>query len=312
MLLSLLLGLSWTAEHGFTDPRVAISLVIALVSGIGFVPIELKAEQPLMPIALFVQPIIAISSISLFVTGIGMFGSVLLIPLFLQTVMGVSAAASGALLTPLILTVAVTSIIGGQVISHTKRYKGLILFGLLLMTAGVFALSRIGANSPITAIISYMLMVGTGMGLLLPVYPIVIQNAVPQNKVGTVTGFSQFFRSIGGTVGVAAFGSTMLTAYHHHLRRLLPAGISPSVLDLLSNPLEPNKLKLHLASMLPPSSSVSIGSILDIVKESLVSSIAGVFFFYAGLLTIVLIINLWLEERELRSADSAAIQVETV
>jgi len=312
-LVPLLLALSWMAEYGWTGLPVVLSLLVAAAMGFVFIAVELKAKNPLMPLILFTQPLLAISSFSLFVTGIGMFGSVLLIPLFLQSVIGVSAAVSGALLTPLILTVAVTSVISGVILSKTKLYKSLILFSLLFMTVGVFHLARIDATSPLTLIITYMLVVGAGMGLLLPVYTIVIQNAVPQDKVATVTGFSQFFRSIGGTIGVAAFGSVMLTSYRQNLHAMLAAKVSHDILSLLDNPLEPAKLKVQLDLLLQqtkiPESSATL---LHDVQNALVASIDGVFMLYAGLLAITLILTLWLEERPLRSASDSSARSETV
>jgi EmrB/QacA subfamily drug resistance transporter len=312
-LLPLLLGLSWMAEYGWTGLPVVLCLLTAAVMGFTLVVVELRAPNPLMPLMLFTQPLLAISSFSLFVTGIGMFGSVLLIPLFLQSVIGVSAAVSGALLTPLILTVAVTSIISGLILSKTKRYKSLVLFALLLMTVGVFHLARIDASSPLTLIIAYMLVVGVGMGLLLPVYTIVIQNAVPHDRIGTVTGFSQFFRSIGGTIGVALFGSIMLSSYRHNLRTMLARKVSPETIALLHNPLDAAKLKMELDTLLAHSNaSETSSSLLQHVQNALVTSIDGVFMLYAGLLAITLIVSLWLEERPLRSASDYGARSETL
>lgn len=312
-LVPLLLGLSCMADYGWTGLPVVISLVIAAVMGFAFVATELRAPNPLMPLILFTQPILAISSFSLFVTGIGMFGSVLLIPLFLQSVIGVSAALSGALLTPLILIVAVTSIISGLILSKTKLYKSLVLFALLLMTVGVFHLARIDASSPLTLIITYMLVVGAGMGLLLPVYTIVIQNAVPQDRVGTVTGFSQFFRSIGGTIGVSLFGSIMLSSYRHNLRTGLADKVTPETIALLHNPLDATKLKMELDTLLSHSTmSETSSSLLQHVQNALVASIDGVFMLYAGLLAITLIVSLWLEERPLRPASDYGAHAETL
>ncbi len=120
LLITLLLALGQIAEKGIANiMSLAAVAVFFILLWLFFISIERRAEQPLMPLRLFVRPIIAIASTSLFVTGIGMFGSVLLVPLFLQSIMGVSAT-SGALLTPLILTVAAASVVGGMTISHTK------------------------------------------------------------------------------------------------------------------------------------------------------------------------------------------------
>ncbi|HEY9774955.1 MAG TPA: MDR family MFS transporter [Planktothrix sp.] len=299
-LVPLLLGLSWLSQYTWSSPQLFITLPFAALMCCAFIFIELKARDPLLPLSLFSRSVMAICSISLFVTGIGMFGSVLLIPLFLQSVVGVSAALSGALLSPLIITVAVASVIGGLILSRKKQYKALILFSLLLQTVGTFQLSKISAESHLTYILAFMLVVGAGMGLLLPVYTIVIQNSVAQEEVGTVTGFSQFFRSIGGTVGVALFGSLMLGSYHHELNKLLPPSLPPQTLAALANPLAPAKMKAQLMAIDPHVAA----TLFDHVRQALVVSIDGVFSIYAGALAITLILTLWLEEKPLRSANA--------
>lgn len=297
LLVTLLLALGWIAESGLSSQHGAIALASFTALLLLFIAVERKAQHPLMPLSLFVRPVIAIASISLFVTGIGMFGSVLLIPLFLQSVMGLSATISGALLTPLIITVAGSSVAGGICLSRTKKYKSLILFALALMSAGVFCLSRIDANSTLPLIIAYMLVVGVGMGLLLPVYTIVIQNAVEQSEIGTVTGFGQFFRSVGGTVGVAAFGSMMLASYRN---QLLSPLITQPVLSAIENPLQPAKLQANLAKVLVREQDIA--AVLLQVRHALVTSIDSVFAVYAGALVATLLLTIFLDEIPLRAA----------
>lgn len=306
---ALLCGLGWIADFGVSSWQVIVSLSIACIAGAVFIPIELRAKEPLMPLALFVQPIVAISSVSLFVTGVGMFGSVLLIPLFLQLVKSLTPATSGALLTPLILVVAGASVVGGLVMSRQKKYKILVLVALTLMTAGVLPLCTINDTSPVSFVIGCMMLSGTGLGLLLPVYPIVIQNAVPQDKVGTVTGFSQFFRSIGGTVGVALLGSLMLAYYRTALAMQLPHDLPERAIALLNNPLEPAKMKAQLALVVPPAVCESL---LEQVRNALVSSMDQIFVLYAIALSATLLLSLWLEERPLREVIESDVHSETV
>ena len=302
LLTTLLLALGQIAEKGLANLMSLAAVAVFFILLWLFISAERRAEQPLMPLRLFVRPIIAIASTSLFVTGIGMFGSVLVVPLFLQSIMGVSPAASGILLTPLILTVAAASVVGGITISHTKKYKTLIVLALSLMTGGTFCLSRIDAGSSMSTIITYMIISGIGMGLVLPIYPIVVQNAVSQAEVGAVTGFSTFFRSIGGTVGVAAFGSMMLASYRNQLVSPL---LSKEVLSAVENPLEPAKLHAHLAQLLPNAKDAE--AVTELVKHALVNSIDGVFAIYAGALFATLILTIGLVELPLRSAEASDV-----
>jgi EmrB/QacA subfamily drug resistance transporter len=195
---------------------------VALCSLIAFLFQEFRSKQPMIPPSLFSDSIISIACFSVFVTGIGMFGSILLLPLLMQNVFKLSATASGAMLSPLMVVVAISSIIGGAYISKSKRYKKLTLAGLAIMAVGTAMLSRMHVNDTLPPLMVSMLIVGVGMGLLLPVYTIVIQNVAPQHTLGIATALSQFFRSIGGTVGTAAFGSLMYYSYANHLSAGLP------------------------------------------------------------------------------------------
>lgn len=260
-----------------------------------------------MDVRLFTNRVVTISCLSVFVTGIGMFGSVMLLPIFFQSVVGMTAAKSGTLLTPLIVVVAVTSIIGGYWMSKSKKYKAIIFSGLSCMAVGTFLLSRIDTTSSIAYMLTNMLLVGAGLGLLLPIYTVVIQNAVAEKDIGAVTGFSQFFRSVGGTTGVAIFGTLMLALYEEGLKHgsesvklLTPAGQA-----LLHNPLE--TVKLHHGLELLKISAQETDAIMQAVKGALVHSIDTIFFLYGLLLTATLIATLFLAELPLREKPNSAV-----
>lgn len=302
----LLLGLSWTGTLGWLSLPVLGAMLTAFGMCVKFVRHELKRSDPFMDVRLFANRVVTISCLSVFVTGIGMFGSVMLLPIFFQSVVGMSAAKSGTLLTPLIVVVAVTSIVGGYWMSRSKKYKPVIYSGLSCMTAGTFMLARIDTTSSIAYMLSNMLLVGAGLGLLLPIYTVVIQNAVDESDIGAVTGFSQFFRSVGGTTGVAVFGTLMLALYEAGLKYKSAsiAALSPAAQLLLNNPLETAKLRKGLDSLnYPPE---QIASTLSTVKDSLVHSIDTIFLLYGVLLTLTLIATLFLAELPLREKTTSA------
>lgn len=302
----LLLGLSWSGSEGWLSLPVAGAMLTAAGMATKFIKHELKVQHPFMDVRLFANRVVTISCLSVFVTGIGMFGSIMLLPIFFQSVVGMTAAKSGTLLTPLIVVVALTSIIGGYWMSKSKRYKAILYAGLSCMTLGTFMLAQINTASSIAYMLSNMLLVGAGLGLLLPIYTVVIQNAVDEKDIGAVTGFSQFFRSVGGTTGVAVFGTVMLALYEVGLKAGSAAlsTLSPQARALLHNPLESAKLhrgleNLHLAPQ-------QIDSILAVVKQSLVDSIDKIFFLYGMLLLATLIATLFLAELPLREKPSSA------
>lgn len=302
----LLLGLSWTGTSGWLSVPVLGAMLTAAGMTTRFVMRELKTADPFMDVRLFTNRVVTISCLSVFVTGIGMFGSVMLLPIFFQSVVGMSAAKSGTLLTPLIVMVAVTSILSGYWMSKSKKYKSIIFLGLSCMTVGTFLLARIDVSSSIAYMLTNMLIVGAGLGLLLPIYTVVIQNAVAEKDIGAVTGFSQFFRSVGGTTGVAVFGTLMLALYEEGIKHasepvksLVPAGQT-----LLHNPLETVKLQrglelLHLSTQ-------ETDAIMQAVKGALVHSIDTIFFLYGLLLTATLISTLFLAELPLREKPNSA------
>ena len=302
----LLLGLSWTGNSGWLSLPVLGAMLTAAGMTTRFVMRELKTVDPFMDVRLFTNRVVTISCMSVFVTGIGMFGSVMLLPIFFQSVVGMSAAKSGTLLTPLIVVVAVTSIIGGYWMSKSKQYKAIIYSGLSCMTVGTFMLARIDTTSSITYMLANMLLVGAGLGLLLPIYTVVIQNAVAEKDIGAVTGFSQFFRSVGGTTGVAVFGTLMLGLYEEGLKHGSDSldSLAPAARLVLHNPLETAGLQRGL--QLLNISSQQTETIMHAVKASLVHSIDTIFFLYGLLLTATLIATLFLAELPLREKQNSS------
>src|SRR5262249_55900703 len=154
--------------------------------------------------------------------GIGMFGVIIYLPLFMQGVLGVSATQSGNLLTPLMMGAVIGSIVGGQAVSRTGTYKAVAIIGSLLVAIGMIFFARMDASTTWAYVVNGMVISGLGMGLLQPVYTLAVQNVAPRKQMGAATSSTIFFRSIGSTVGVAAFGSIMLTRYHAMFDERLP------------------------------------------------------------------------------------------
>jgi hypothetical protein len=137
--------------------------------------------------------------------------------------------------------------------------------------------------------------------LLLPIYTIVIQNAVPEEDIGAVTGFSQFFRSVGGTAGVAVFGTLMLSLYDWGLQKASLPLVSAQALRLIRNPLEPGKLKHSLEQIVP--SAAQLADLFHVVKDSLIASVDVIFLAYGLVTAVTLIANLFLVEVPLRESS---------
>lgn len=233
----LLLALTWATAYGWTSARVVSLLALSAIMLAVFLFVESRAGEPVMPLAIFKDPIIRTCSLCAFMLGIGMFGVIIYLPLFMQGVIGASPTESGNMLTPLMLGAVTGSLAGGQLVSRIGRYKGVALAGSVLVALGMMVFADMHATTPTRYVIYGMLVAGFGMGLVQPVYTIAVQNVAPRRQMGAATSSTIFFRSIGSTVGVAAFGSIMLTRYHADFTRALPAGVPASTLPYFDNPL---------------------------------------------------------------------------
>lgn len=166
--------------------------------------------DPLIPISLFKNLLINICLITVFVSGIGLFGGSLLMAVLFQQILKVSAASSGMALTPIMLVVAGSSILSGFILAKTGRYKWLSICGLVLMCLGSALLATIKYDSQIFLAIVYAGISGIGLGLLLPIHAIVVQNVVAESILGIATSMTQFSRSLGGTIGTGIMSELLL------------------------------------------------------------------------------------------------------
>jgi EmrB/QacA subfamily drug resistance transporter len=211
-LVPFLLALVW---GGSTYPwnSLTIQLLFAgsLAGLIAFGLVEEYAEDPVLPLSLFRNRTFSVSIATVFLTAVGMFGSILFLPLFAQQVIGFTATHAGLILTPLMLGMVAMSAITGQVVSRTGKYKLLAVGGVLIVAVGMFLFSRMGAESTKFEIIAKMIFMGIGLGSTMPIFNIAVQNAFSHERMGVVTASIQLFRSIGGSVGGALFGGLVNT-----------------------------------------------------------------------------------------------------
>ena len=218
--------------------------VLALVCVAGFILVEARAAEPVMPLHLFTNRVFASASVVGFVIGFVMFGSLAYLPQYMQVVRGISPTLSGLRLLPLMLGLLITSIGTGQIVSRTGRYKIFPMVGTAVMTVGLFLLSRLGVGTSFWLVSLYLFVLGVGIGASMQVLVLAVQNAVDYKDLGAGTSGSTFFRSIGGSFGTAAFGAVFSNVLAGDIARALhgvslPSGItagtgaSPAVLDHL-------------------------------------------------------------------------------
>src|SRR4029079_13371901 len=172
-----------------------------------FIVQERRAPEPVLPLRLFKEPVFNIVSAALFLTTLSFFTVIVFMPVFLQTVTGVSATESGVLLLSLLITGTISTIASGRAISRTGRYKRFPLLGLAIMAAGLLALSTLDADTSKATIAALLAFFGVGFGLVSQVLTVAIQNAVDRRDLGIATASANMFRSLGGAIGAAAFGT---------------------------------------------------------------------------------------------------------
>ncbi|MFJ9175296.1 MFS transporter [Streptomyces sp. NPDC102360] len=204
----LVLLTSWGGTEYEWGDRVIIGLGAgALASTLLFLLAEKFAAEPLIPLRLFRDSVFNVSGLVGMVVGVALFGAASYLPTFLQMVDGASATESGLLMLPMMGGVVFASIISGQLISHTGRYKLYPILGGALSTAGMYLLSRLEVDTPRLEYSVYMVVLGAGIGLIMPVLVLAVQNSVRASDLGTATSANNYFRQIGGSVGAAIFGT---------------------------------------------------------------------------------------------------------
>jgi len=215
---ALLLGLVWGGnEYPWGSPPVAAALAAAAILIAAFGLIERRVVEPIIPFDLLRNQTVASSVACMALVGAAMFGTISFVPLFVQGVIGTSATSSGVVLTPLILGAVTTSFISGQIVSRTGRYRPNTLIGPVVLGAGMVLLWRMGIHTTNGEAARNMVIAGIGLGMMMQIFVLSVQNSVPRAAMGTATALTQFSRSIGATLGVTLMGVIV--------NQQLPAGV---------------------------------------------------------------------------------------
>src|SRR3984893_17163005 len=201
----------------WTSP-VMIGLMAASIAGIiTFVAVEMRAREPILPMSLFANRNFAVASSVGFIVGLSLFGAVTFLPIYLQVVKGVSPSISGLLLMPMMLGMLATSVVSGRMISRFGRYKLFPILGTATMTFGLGALSLLAIDSGDWQTAIDALWLGLGMGMVMQVLLIAVQNSVDYERLGVATSGTMLFRSLGGALRVALFGAIFANRLHAQL-----------------------------------------------------------------------------------------------
>jgi EmrB/QacA subfamily drug resistance transporter len=222
---ALILATSWGGTtHPWGSPTIIGLIVGGIALLVGFVVVERRAAEPILPMWLFTRKVFAVCCALSFVVGFTMLGAITFLPTFMQYVDGVSATISGLRTLPLVLGLLLTAIASGNVVSRTGRYKAFPVVGSVVMAVGLFLLSRMDSSTPVALSSLYMFVLGLGIGLSMQVLTIIVQNSVPYTELGVATSGVTFFRTMGSAFGAAIFG----TLYANFLADRLPAAVAQS------------------------------------------------------------------------------------
>ncbi len=287
--------------HGWGAPETWLFGAALLVAVTLFILVENRADDPIIPLAFFKNRVFVIATAIGFVLGIAMFAALAFIPTFLQMASGASAAASGLLLLPMMVGLIGMSILSGQVISKTNRYKAFPIVGTVLVGIAMFLMTTLTADTPIWLICVFLFIFGAGLGSIMQVVVLVVQNAVPAKDVGTATSTNNYFREVGSALGVAVFGAIFTSRLTEKLTDVFTgAGASSSDASSATSTLDPAAL-----NKLPP-------ALHDLVVAAYADSLAPVFWYLIPLIAVAFVLSLFLKEIPLSEVSGMVARGEAI
>ncbi|MFP3390781.1 MDR family MFS transporter [Brevibacillus sp. SIMBA_040] len=319
----MLLAFSWAGEgankYAWGSWQILSLLAITAISLFIFIWVETKVKTPMLPLGLFKNSIFTVSNLIGFFLNAGMMGAIIYVPFFVQGVKGISPTMAGYVTMPMSIAMLVTSALSGQIITKTGKYKKMAISGLLVMTLGMVLMYFMVPTTPIYLLVLYMIILGLGMGIAMPVFSLTVQNAVAPQQLGVATATSQLFRNLGGTIGIAVMGSVMSAGIASKMSNLSGAmgqGASSAQTDpalaeklaLFANPqnlLDQPKIEAVLNS-LPPESQALFTHMLDLIREAMSYAITTTFLTGAIVAGFAVVLALFLKEIPLRSGSGKA------
>jgi len=231
---TLLLAISWSGPTNGWGTTTTIALLAAsVVLAVAFVFVELRVAEPIIPMDLFKGRIFSGYAGFAFLLGVAMFGALIFLPLYLQAVKDMSPTRSGLALLPMIVGIFTASISSGQLMSKSGRYKIYPILSAILVAGAMLLLSTLSMTTPYWHLALYMFVMGAGLGLSMQITVTAAQNSVPRQHMGTATSTMTFFRSMGGAIGTAIFGTVLTSRLKDHLADLVP-NATPDMLEKLS------------------------------------------------------------------------------
>ncbi|WP_290472761.1 MDR family MFS transporter [Leifsonia sp. 71-9] len=272
-------------DHGWGSFATWAWGIGMLLAAVAFVIAEARAKDPIIPLSLFKNPIFINATAIGLALGIGMFAAIGFVPTFLQMSSGTSAAASGLLMIPMMVGLIGTSIVSGMAITKTGKYKLYPILGTIITGIAMVCMTTLAASTPIWLICVYLFIFGAGLGLIMQVVVLVVQNAVPAAQIGTATSTNNYFREVGAALGTAVFGTLFTTRLSENLKDVFTqAGASPADAAGATATLSPEAL-----NKLPE--AVHTG-----VVNAYADALAPVFWYLVPFIAVALLLALFLKQ----------------
>jgi EmrB/QacA subfamily drug resistance transporter len=278
--------------YAWGSPEIVTMAFVGLLLLAAFPFVEARASEPILPLELFRNRTFVVTSAIGFIVGLALFGAVTYLPLYLQVVQELSPTVSGLTLTPLMAGLLVTSILSGQLITRYGRYRPFPIAGTAVMTVGLWLLSHLAVDTPTWQTVVGMVVLGLGLGMVMQVLVLAVQNAVDYRLLGVATSGSTLFRQVGGSIGVAMFGAIFANRLATELGHNLPAGAH---VPAVANP--------TVISHLPP-------AVHEPYVQAFVSALQPIFLAAAGISVVAFALTWLLREVPLRTRSGLEIEAE--
>ena len=288
-------------EWGWTSGTSLLLGALSLVTLAAFVPWERRmGERALLPLRVFAAPGFGVASGVALLVGVGMFGGIVLIPLYLQIVRGESPTSAGLLSVPLMLGIIVFSGVSGRIMSRTGRYKIFPVVGTALMGIAALLFSTVHLDTPLWHALAFMVVLGGGLGLCMQMLVITVQNALPPRDTGVATSSVSFFRSLGGTFGAALSLAVLFGTLTGHIReRAVEAGLPAQVLERFGSASAIDDTSV--LATLPP-------DVRRVVLEGFADALGTSFLTIAAVLVPAFLLSLRIRELPLRTTSGLAAE----
>ncbi len=291
----LILATSWGGtQYAWGSPTIIGLFIGSVIALVIFVLVELRAAEPILPMRLFRGRVFSTASTLSFIVGFAMMGSITFLPTFLQFVSGASATTSGVRMLPMVVGLLLTAVASGAYVGRTGHYRLFPIAGSAVTALGLFLVSRMDQDTNILLETIYLFVLGAGIGLVMQILTLIVQNTADYKDLGTATSGITFFRTLGGAFGAAILGSV----YSNQIADLLPGALAQSPGVSLEAATTPAALHALPADVTAP------------VVAAYAQALHSVFLWAIPVALVALVVALFLPEVPLRDGTRPASPIE--